>query len=1014
MLMPSVNRLGLVLAIGISLAACGGGEGDSSSNVVTTPKSVTPPTSIPSLESEKDRIDIVVNDITLLSSSSYAGYSFSPTVFNQMGEVSYTSDPADIVVDNGDGSLMVLKPGSVTVTATDTLNGYKTAKDIFNVTIEKWDNSSLKADSLTLNTLGDNNTRKLNVRGFKGELNFTVQPKYDHIISVDHEGNVTANGFAGTAIVTITDSGNSSYKSTSVMAKIIVTAVSADTLSYENFEQEYSDGLFIQANKITGAPIKSQNYSVWDGQDVLNINPATGEMEILKAGEAIIQANVEYQPGYSTSRESATFTVKINKAEAPYSLKLDKQSVVFEEEKRLQPSFNGSPESVSYSIADGQDVLSIDPSTHFPQINNTGTTDVTVTVPENDRYKKYQGVISYDVIKAPHPGLRNDFIKSEYHEDLSLPFHLVGQKGNLSIISSEPSGITLRDEQLKIPSVGNYVLSISDDGGRNYQPAANNATVIVEISQGVQPQLEELKPITVVYDNDLLIDLYKYYGIATNSDLEIINISNKEVVTTTDAHILKVINSGTTVVTVRKPESSNFQASNIRDIVITVQPVKSSLTLSPQSVVSASLDQKILPAPVIIGANGQLSYSLNSNSAIDVIKVNSDGSMDILNAGVAIVRVVDSGRGGFSESEMTFNVMVAQADNPIKFSYPSIEYQDNLTLSPNISQPIGSNEIITTNYKLLSSNNNNVEVNKSTGELTIKGAGDYNIEVTSSSRNYKESTQIISGSVKKATHPGIIAKNISVDFSPFKKIKPDLSSIQYGKRVYQIIGENLQYASIDANSGEVSLNDYDPTTRSFLIGVHEEESDNYASSAAETYSVIVTPPKGENQTYDVVFTSNSQTKILMSQLGTNNTRNLMGSRFSVLGARSVYPIDQKILVDVRNSSTGEIGHVFFYLHRFDGCPQQSMIIGWDEVSACSNEANSYSVALTFQHASNNIKENGEKWQAVGPIIINRYGDQKFYSGPDGGGYSDTGILGKDYSEPSNLYWWELVNITLEL
>ncbi|MDH5901338.1 hypothetical protein L8S19_16590 [Vibrio aestuarianus] len=131
--------------------------------------------------------------------------------------------------------------------------------------------------------------------------------------------------------------------------------------------------------------------------------------------------------------------------------------------------------------------------------------------------------------------------------------------------------------------------------------------------------------------------------------------------------------------------------------------------------------------------------------------------------------LVDSGRGGFSESEMTFNVMVTQADNPIKFSYPSIEYQDNLTLSPNISQPIGSNEIITTNYKLLSSNNNNVEVNKSTGELTIKGAGDYNIEVTSSSRNYKESTQIISGSVKKATHPGIIAKNISVDFSPFKK-----------------------------------------------------------------------------------------------------------------------------------------------------------------------------------------------------------------------------------------------------
>ena len=177
--------------------------------------------------------------------------------------------------------------------------------------------------------------------------------------------------------------------------------------------------------------------------------------------------------------------------------------------------------------------------------------------------------------------------------------------------------------------------------------------------------------------------------------------------------------------------------------------------------------------------------------------------------------------------------------------------------------------------------------------------------------------------------------------------------------------------------------------------------------------MIVTPPKGENQTYDVVFTSNSQTKILMSQLGTNNTRNLMGSRFSVLGARSVYPIDQKILVDVRNSSTGEIGHVFFYLHRFDGCPQQSMI-SWDEVSACSNEANSYSVALTFQHASNNIKENGEKWQAVGPIIINRYGDQKFYSGPDGGGYSDTGVFGKGYSEPSNLYWWELVNITLEL
>ncbi|MDE1242711.1 hypothetical protein [Vibrio aestuarianus] len=1018
MLMPSVNRLGLVLAIGISLAACGGGEGDSSSNVVTTPKSVTPPTSIPSLESEKDRLDIVVNDITLLSSSSYAGYSFSPTVFNQMGEVSYTSDPADIVVDNGDGSLMVLKPGSVTVTATDTLNGYKTAKDIFNVTIEKWDNSSLKADSLTLNTLGDNNTRKLNVRGFKGELNFTVQPKYDHIISVDHEGNVTANGLAGTAIVTITDSGNSSYKSTSVIAKIIVTAVSADTLSYENFEQEYSDGLFIQANKITGAPIKSQNYFVWDGQDVLNINPATGEMEILKAGEAIIQANVEYQPGHSTSRESATFTVKINKAEAPYSLKLDKQSVVFEEEKRLQPSFNGSPESVSYSIADGQDVLSIDPSTHFPQINNTGTIDVTVTVPENDRYKKYQGVISYNVIKAPHPGLRNDFIKSEYHEDLSLPFHLVGQKGNLSIISSELSGITLRDEQLKIPSVGYYVLSISDDGGRNYQPAANNATVIVDISQGVQPQLEELKPITVVYDNDLLIDLSKYYRTTTNSDLEIINISNKEVVTTVDASILKVINSGTTVVTVRKPESSNFKASNIRDIVITVQPVKSSLTLSPQSVVSASLDQKSLPAPVIIGANGQLSYSLNSNSAIDVIKVNKDGSMDILNAGVAIVRVVDSGRGGFSESEMTFNVMVAQADNPIKFSYPSIEYQDNLTLSPNISQPIGSNEIITTNYKLLSSNNNNVEVNKSTGELTVKGAGDYNIEVTSSSRNYKESTQIINGSVKKATHPGIVIDNISVDFSPFKKIKPVVSSAQYGKRIYMISTESPSI-SVDVNSGEISLNDYDSGAGHFNIFVYEEESDNYFASEKKHFIVQVNSPQetDANQVFSPYYTINQNILTLKSDLGIKNklgvgtTYNLEGSRFSVLGHQALER-NQLVKVSMESKITGEQGAAIFRLVRSDSCISEDKIINWNEISSCEGEGLSYNVTLTLIDASDNIKAGGV-WLSTGPIIIARYGDRKFYSGPDGGGYSNTGVFGKGYSEPSNLYWWELVNITLD-
>ncbi|MDE1234974.1 hypothetical protein [Vibrio aestuarianus] len=110
--------------------------------------------------------------------------------------------------------------------------------------------------------------------------------------------------------------------------------------------------------------------------------------------------------------------------------------------------------------------------------------------------------------------------------------------------------------------------------------------------------------------------------------------------------------------------------------------------------------------------------------------------------------------------------------------------------------------------------------------------------------------------------------------------------------------------------------------------------------------------------------------------------------------------------------TGEQGAAIFRLVRSDSCISEDKIINWNEISSCEGEGLSYNVTLTLIDASDNIKAGGV-WLSTGPIIIARYGDRKFYSGPDGGGYSNTGVFGKGYSEPSNLYWWELVNITLD-
>ncbi|MDX2320406.1 MAG: hypothetical protein QNK26_07385 [Moritella sp.] len=514
-----------------------------------------------------------------------------------------------------------------------------------------------------------------------------------------------------------------------------------------------------------------------------------------------------------------------------------------------------------------------------------------------------------------------------------------------------------------------------------------------------------------------------------NSDASVAKYNEKN-------NCINLFKAGSTTLSLYSEASANYNESETVDVPIIVNKVGATLKADGDVNSRYSTIPATIQTSTISGSHGQLRYEFADGSATDVVEMNdevrtSGGTMKVLNAGTTLIKVTDSGTDQHESATVYFNITIAPAENPLAVTYPTAVFAVDKTLKPTFNDDTND---MSMRFELATGNQTVELVNSSTGELKIKGGGDYSLKVIASSRNYEEKNITVHGSVKKAAHPGLATAPVTVEYAPLKKYNLNPATPAIGKRVFAIAPRlRKDLAEIDSNTGELTLLNYDkPST--IEVHITETGNDNYEELETVKQQIIVTAPSKDashqNLTIEKVGT------IFSSRLNQYAFKALKETKVSFAGVVPIKPSYEQIkkfgtgsqliikMKPVDETATIEnTKPVLVYAQRFDGC---SSIYDIHSVSngtaksvemadnvVCPNSGEVTQRYLTFTVINDEHLTSGD-WEAVTPFVIYRHSSRKFKPTSYGGCYVSTNnssCTGETEPE-STIHEWNLVDVKL--
>lgn len=997
-----------------ALAGCGGGDSGSSA---PSPSITTPPVKA------AQRASISVEDAEI----EFTGYGqlFYPYVKGRIGNLKLSVDASHIASERNDGGLLITQAGVVTVNVEDTKDGYETAKDSFTLTIKKGDNKDLSISRLNLTTLGDNAEKRLDIQGAKGQTKVVVVKGYEKLITVDAFGTIKAKGQPGEAKVLVTDDGNGLYAAKTVEVPVTITAVNPNELSYAPLKGTYRDQMTLQAYRLSGSKTESVAFSMNAGSttDVIEVNQITGFITVFKAGSAKVDVTVTYPQGFSKTTETVSFDVTVTKGTNPAFLQTYQNYLDYEPGLVFEPTLSGSNlTGVEYSVPGGQNVLVIDQESKLPKMINAGAVKLKLTIPEGDKYLAWSRNIDVTISPSVHLGLTIPTTYLTYSPDLVLKVDPADRKGELSAHSSNYATWNSDLKQFRITRAGDYELTVTDDGGPNYQRFSK--TFKVHVKKAKPARLRELPSLNEVYKKDLFIELNEKLPKLERS-IELVSISDESVAISYNRTNLSVKKAGETSISVRMKGNDNYLPSDPASFKLYVTAGSSRLTIkgdtkSAESVWSST--RNISPLS-IEGITGKLSYALAEGHEKDgVVSVDKNtGSMSMLKAGKTRVTATDSGTAGYKSTSISYDVIVHKAKLKMSASYQSSVYKKNAKLLPTeerdltvlVPAPVKLMYALPEQYRGIVT-----LLNSQTGEVSIQKAGYFELNVTAESGNYEPLNFSASGTIKKAPHPEIKVGTNVAHYNPRKTFKFNIESQAIGNRRFTSKLYNKLVHISNPLTGEYTLSDValSRTNDSQVFTVYEAESDNYLA-ASKDFSVYIRPPLAAEADWssDIAFTPSNKKVTLVSKLG-SGASNLKESRLWLKGARIVKPTEAdikqygpgvRLLIriylegDVRKGASA----AFFYVTRNDGCEDAPEPIEFSSDGLCTNGPTTRTTTI-YSLPENEAIPNKGNWKTTAPISVTRYGARKFIQTPDGGLYRETS------PKASKIYEWSLVNIDI--
>ncbi len=875
-----MNRKYYLLFLAALLAGCGGG-GDSKTNNTKTPTTIT----------KQSRPQLKAEDTVLKFEG--VGTVTEAKLSNVHGSVSYQvidSNPLNVVKINDSGMLQILRPGTATILATDSSSAYESSEARFSITVERGINTDLSVSDLNFNAI-ESEGKALTVRGQKGELSYEVESGHN-LIRVDQNGSVYSLGSIGQASVLITDSGNELYLPKQVRATVKLHGVASGQLQFALLEDEYREGLTLEPARLDKAQTQSITYKIIrsepDNKVAELLNPESGVLLVHNVGQLTVEATATYSDAFLDKQQTAQFVVDVKQGQRE-TISVADVVKTYEEGGRIFPKVTNARGDYSLRIISGTDVIAKSMSSEALLIKGVGTAEVEIYEHEMRNYPASKARFNVEVNRAPHPVMNDIEMSLIYQPSLSIPLAFSGQKGNVSLVGSLPDGLRMTDGKLEVETAGEYRLKFEDDGGGDlYQPIQFNVVIKVAKAAGQAMVTQDYE---MVYSKDYSFDLRRDFGLSTSNDhVELVDNTATDVIEVTADGRAYVYKAGKATLTVRRQESANYTAGPDQKVYVNILSAPSRIDVQSDVEETWKTSQPYVQKPTISGTVGEVSYRFAENAATDVVSLDSKtGEMRILNAGSTRVVVSDAGDDKFTPGESSFSVTIKQGTNPVSIAYPTVDFSAGTIISP-----VMSGGEAKASYRLINQKDPVVELASSeTGRLKVLHAGEYQLEVTLTARNYTTKTVLVNGTINKADHPGLTTKLQTVEFTPFKAIDLDFGRT-VGTRTYSF-GDTVSkdLATLDNANAELTLTNYSQY-HSIALDISESESRDY--KALPRTKVTVSVDLAESGVADKYTQLNSEQTVIVSTLSAPpQFANLEESEFGILGSRSVRePTDDEL------------------------------------------------------------------------------------------------------------------------
>ncbi|MBY5920126.1 hypothetical protein [Ferrimonas balearica] len=757
------------------ITGCGGGSSDES-NSTTVPPITTPPeeTVLPSHPGLSARS---------VTAQYHPEGTLHPEIQGQKGTLSFELDPGsadDVVeVDVRSGQLRVLNQGEAVIRIRDNgLPNYKAAETEWQITITPGARGQLLTNDLTL-SYGDS-PAPLRVSGAIGQLHY--RPMEDHpIISIDESGRVTALA-VGTSLVHIEDDGGRNYQSSSAAAFVRVMPAQGGVAEFHDLgDKPYVPGGTLLPSY--SGSLAHQVHFVLDDSDshqIVRLDPDSGEMSILSAGQACVRVEQSNGPGFETLADQR-FCVNVLPAENT-GLVISGAPLAFEFDGIVELPVNGVQGTLTLALAEDapQDVVAI---TDDQRLALLAPGEVRLNVQDDGgrNYLPSQHTVTVTVLPLPHPGLSALDISRPFDADARWIPAIQGAQGEVSYrLAKEQDATRVRLDPVSgtlTPLMpGQSTILVSDDGGRYYAPAQTPFTLTVDKLENTALSATPL--VTQYQSGQQLMPVIE----GAQGALSFTLLDGQDVVTINPDHSLTTLKPGYAVLNVTDSGNDWYQPAETL-LTVTVYQADSPMEAQGLTLTYAPDAQGAIS---VIGAVGTPSFAISKGSKQDVVAVNPQtGVVTVLNAGTTNVTVTDPGDTNTASYRQMVTVTVNKgAANPnLKLASEQIQgiYGQLPLTAPQLT---GVEPDAWVSYWIEDAAQRQIaQIESRTGVITPLQAGIVEVAVTEHSRNYEDSQVHYQAIIELGRHEGLrvdSATPTNFAFYPDMRITAPIIDNQYG------------------------------------------------------------------------------------------------------------------------------------------------------------------------------------------------------------------------------------------